>query len=150
MANKSNPNKGDNVAQFPGAEKPDEFHQAEADRLCPDDLTDDQLKVWQRVAPELSKLGRLKAIYVDVVAEYCIIVSRMASNRKYLDSQGWTFETTGRHGSQVKSHPEVAQLNDDWRKFRSLVSELGLSPSAEKSLNAKQGDLFGANPFEQF
>lgn len=147
--NKANPNKGENIAQFPGGELSDEFHEGQALALRPDDLTDLEQAVWDRIAPELNKLGRLKKIYIDVIAEYCRIVARMAAMRKVLDAEEWTHKTTGRHGDQLKSRPEVAQLNDDWRKFRSLVSELGLSPSAEKTLNAAQGDLF-ENEFKQF
>jgi len=149
MANKADPNK-DNVTPFPGSsEMPEEYHVGQAEDLRPDDLKELEAEVWDRIAPELSKLGRLKIIYVDVVAEYCRLVARMAETRKLLDDNKWTYETNGRHGKQEKSRPEVAQLNDDWRKFRSLVGELGLSPSAEKTLSAAQGDLFG-NDFNKF
>lgn len=140
----------DNTVQFPGSEKSEEWHMAQADEQCPDDLKDDELKVWKRMAPELSKLGRLKPIFVDVIAEYCRIVAKLAEARKYLDEKDWSYVTTGRHGQQHKSRPEVAQLNDDWRKFRSLVGELGLSPSAERGLQGAQGDLFGPNPYKDF
>ena len=138
-----------NVADFPGAEKPAQYHVAQADALLPDDLTDDESSVWRRIAPELSKEGRLKKMYMDVIAEYCRIVVRMAGAREHLDENEWTYVTTGRHGKQIKSRPEVAQLNDDWRKWRSLVHELGLSPDAERHLADAQADLFG-NEFNQF
>lgn len=151
MANKPDPNKG-NVTQFPGdyAERPDEWHEERAAAVCPDDLNLRELVIWKVVAFELSKIGRLKNLYIDVVAEYCRVYARLAEAREYLDAEEWTYITTGRHGKQIKSRPEVAQLNDDWRKWRSLVSELGLSPAAEKSLNAAQGDMFGPNPFNDF
>lgn len=153
MANKANPNTG-NVAQFPGefAEKPDEWHAARVAELKPSALGESESLRWDIVAFELSKIGRLKSIYVDVIAEYCRVAERMAQTIEYLDQDdvGWTYITTGRHGRQIKSRPEVAQYNDDWRKWRSLISELGLSPAAEKSLNASQGDLFGPNPFNGF
>ena len=149
MVNKADPNKGSNVVSLPGVEKPDEYHIDQAAELRPDNLSDTESAIWDRVAPELSKIGRLKKIYIDVVAEYCIVLARMAETRKTLDKKEWIHETEGRHGKQIKSRPEVAQLNDDWRKFRSLVGELGLSPSAEKSLNAAQGDLFD-NEFNKF
>lgn len=151
MANKSDPNKG-NVSQFPGdyVERPEEWHEQQAAELRPADLKKEEAVVWDRMAPELSKVGRLKNLYIDVIAEYCRIVAKLAEARKHLDDEEWTYVTVGRHGHQIKSRPEVAQLNDDWRKFRSLVSELGLSPAAEKSLKNVQGDLFAPNPYDDF
>lgn len=148
MANKADPNKG-NVTPFPGdfSDKPEEWHEELAAELRPADLKDEEVAVWDRMAPELSKVGRLKKLYIDVIAEYCRIVAKLAEARKTLDEEEWIYVTKGRHGQQIKSRPEVAQLNDDWRKFRSLVSELGLSPAAEKSLKNVQGDLFGHDPY---
>ena len=146
---KNNSSAGDNVKQFPGADKPEEFHIALTKELLPSGLSKDEKKVWNYIGPELSKGGRLKKLFVDVISEYCRIVVRLADARKDLDDKDWTYVTTGRHGNQEKSRPEVAQLNDDWRKWRSLVSELGLSPSAERHLSKVQGDLFN-NDFDKF
>ncbi|MDH5612203.1 MAG: P27 family phage terminase small subunit [Gammaproteobacteria bacterium] len=148
MTKKADPNKG-NVSQFPGdyAGHSDDWHIQQAADMRPAGLKAEECDVWDVIAPELSKVGRLKKLYIEVICEYCRIVAKLAEAREYLDREEWTYVTTGRHGSQEKSRPEVAQLNDDWRKFRSLVSELGLSPAAEKSLNSKQGDLFGPNPY---
>jgi len=38
-------------------------------------------------------------------------------------------------------------LNDDWRKWNSLVAQLGLSPATELRFNDKQGSLFGDDDF---
>ena len=148
MSSKKN-NSASNVSPFPGGEKPEEFHIAFAKELQPSGLSEEEITVWNTVAPELSKAGRLKKLFVDVIAEYCRLVVRMSAARKDLDDREWTYVTNGRHGNQEKSRPEVAQLNDDWRKWRSLVSDLGLSPSAERHLKSTQGDLFGSE-FDQF
>lgn len=140
MANKPDPNKS-NVSQFPGGEKSEEFHIAKADELRPDTLNEKEVAVWNKIAPELSKVGRLKRLYIEIISEYCRIVVRLFDARKDLDERDWTYVTTGRHGSQEKSRPEVAQVNDDWRKLRSIISDLGLSPSAERNLS-QQGELF--------
>lgn len=137
-----------NVAAFPGefAEKPDQWHAEQTEELRPRGLKPAERKIWERIGPELSKAGRLKALFVDVIAEYCRIVVRLAEARRDLDKEAWSYVTTGRHGAQHKSRPAVAQLNDDWRKWRALVAELGLSPAAERGLKQVQGDLF-ANEF---
>jgi Phage terminase, small subunit. len=130
-------------AALPLYDDPQSIHFARANALRPgDDLSADELKVWDRVAPHLAMLGRLKPHFVDALAEYCRVVRRLADARKYLDESEWTYITSGRNGQQFKSRPEVAQLNDDWRKWRSLVGEFGLAPAAERGMQSGQGDLF--------
>jgi len=138
-----------NVAQHPAAanaERATAQQRADADGrardLRPHGLGKAVIKVWDRLAPELILLGRLKAHHVDAFEEYCRIMVRLREARDYLDDNEWTYVTTGRHGSQHKSRPEVAQLNDDWRKWRSLTASFGLTPSDERGLNAAQGELF--------
>lgn len=141
----------DNVAQHPAFEEGaaasaenHEKHLAIAAGLCPDGLDTARRRVWDRVAPELSKAGRLKPLFIDFVAEYCEIKVRMDQARAYLDSEGigWKYKTVGRHGHQLKARPEVAQYNDDWRKWNTLVNQLGLSPATELRFNDRQGSLF--------
>lgn len=147
-----------NVAQHPAFEQGAaasaeniEKHIAAAEALRPKYITGAQRKVWDRIVPDLSKAGRLKSIFVDFIAEYCDIKVRIDKARKHLDSKdvGWTYTTVGRHGEQAKSRPEVAQLNDDWRKWNTLVNQLGLSPATELRFNDKQGDLF-KDGFDEF
>lgn len=137
--------KESNVAQLPSVEHDKAHHErhlAIAKDLTPDELGKSEQKVWLRLAPELSKQGRLKRHFVDFIAEYCIVKVRLDGWRVHLDKNDWTYETVGRHGVQMKSRPEVAQLNDDWRKWNSLVAQLGLSPATELRFNDKQGNLF--------
>ncbi|RLA38256.1 MAG: terminase [Gammaproteobacteria bacterium] len=138
-----------NVTALPLHDDPQAAHKARADDLRPDDLlTDSEIIVWDRVAPQLAMLGRLKPHFVDALCEYCRIVRRLADARKMLDDDDWTYVVVGRNGNQQKSRPEVAQLNDDWRKWRSLVGEFGLAPAAERGMQSGQGDLF--DDFDNF
>jgi len=135
-------------APLPLHDEPQSVHFARANALRPDDLSESELKVWDRMAPNLAMLGRLKPHFVDALAEYCRVVRRLADARSYLDDSEWTYVTSGRNGQQFKSRPEVAQLNDDWRKWRSLVGEFGLAPAAERGMQSGQGDLFDS--FDDF
>ncbi|QEY15476.1 hypothetical protein D0C16_05505 [Cellvibrio sp. KY-GH-1] len=125
----------------------EEAHIQRAKELMPRGMNADEKRVWNRIAPELSRLGRLKKHFVDFVQEYCVVKVRMDATRCQLDKDNWTYITTGRHGVQHKSRPEVAQLNDDWRKWNSLVAQLGLSPATELRFNDRQGSLFGDDEF---
>lgn len=138
-----------NVTALPLHDDPQSVHIARAHDLRPDDLlTGSELKVWDRVAPHLAMLGRLKPHFVDALCEYCRVVSRLADARRVLDEEDWTYVVVGRNGNQQKSRPEVAQLNDDWRKWRSLVGEFGLAPAAERGMQSGQSDLF--DDFDNF
>lgn len=125
-----------------------QLHKDRAAELRPRYLTRAEKRVWDRVAPELSRLNRLRPHYVDFIAEYCVVKVRMDETRKALDEKDWTYVTSGRHGIQHKSRPEVAQLNDDWRKWNSLVAQLGLSPATELRFNDRQGSLFDDDDFD--
>lgn len=142
--------KDSNVAEHPSvleAEKDQAKHEAVALELMPENLNEDERRVWLRLAPELSKKNRLKRHFIDFIAEYCVVKVRMDGWRRYLDENEWSYVTTGRHGVQEKSRPEVAQLNDDWRKWNSLVAQIGLSPATELRFNDKQGSLFDDDDF---
>jgi len=132
-----------NVVDIPLHDEPQAVHYARAKDLLPNDLlSGDEVKVWDRVAPSLAMLGRLKPHFVDALCEYCRVVRRLADARKLMDDEEWVYITVGRNGEQHKSRPEVAQLNDDWRKWRSLVGEFGLAPAAERGMQSGQGDIF--------
>jgi phage terminase small subunit len=154
MARGKKPNLDTNVVGFPGESRIDKDDPRPQDydkavKLRPDDLlTEQELKIYDRIAPQLAMLGRLKAHFIDALCEYCRVVRRLADARKLLDEQDWIYVTSGRNGEQYKSRPEVAQLNDDWRKWRSLVGEFGLAPAAERGMMSGQGDLF--DDFDSF
>lgn len=130
-------------------EENDALHQARAKALMPKGMKADEKRVWLRIAPELHRLGRLKKHFVDFVQEYCVVKCRLDAARIDLDKRDWTYITEGRHGTQHKSRPEVAQLNDDWRKWNSLVAQLGLSPATEQRFNDRQGSLFEDDEFDR-
>lgn len=122
---------------------------------------------WDRVARILADptVDRLKARYVDVIVEYCRAMVRLRKLRAAFDELAGAAAaaflrehpdaaiapdpiaaeihvTIGRNGEQLKSHPHVAQMNETWRQWRSLVAMLGLSPTDERNLIPGQGDLF--------
>lgn len=137
-----------NVVALPLHDDPQAIHIARAADLKPDWLNDDESKVWDRIAPELAMLGRLKPHFADALGEYCVVRVRLIHARKELDEKDWHYVTGGRNGTQYKARPAVAQLNDDWRKWRSLVGEFGLAPAAERGMQAGQSDLF--DDFDNF
>lgn len=134
-----------------------------AKKLKPRGLSKEEAKEWDRVATLLADpaIDRLKPHFVDSVVEYCRATVRLRAFREYfaqneiavddkkvdrvtgkpgLDAE--MYLVRGRNGTQLKSHPFVAQMNETWRQWRSLMMECGLSIASERNMIPGQGDLF--------
>lgn len=156
----------DNVVPMRGDGNADEARSSAVERhvrrLQPKGLTKELRIEWRRVARLLADptVDRLKPRFVDTIIEYCRVVVRMRKIREAFEKAArgaaqrvpgsepdplaaeiYRIEA-GRNGTQVKAHPYVAQLNECWRQWRSLVAMLGLSPADERNMIPGQGDLF--------
>jgi len=131
-------------------------------KLRPKKLTDDEKREWGRIAGQLADpiLDRLKPHFVDAVLELVRVNLRLRAFRAFfaandvdleagatrvagtpgLDAEIYMVE--GRNGIQLKSHPHVAQMNEAWRQWRSLVAMFGLTPTDERNMAPGQADLF--------
>jgi phage terminase small subunit len=125
-----------------------------AAKLCPRGVTKEERKEWMRVATMLADpvLDRLKPHFVDSVLEYCRATIRLRMFRNSFDQRtrrlseaegvrenivaretgehgldAEMYVVHGRNGTQLKAHPFVAQMNETWRQWRSLMMECGLS-----------------------
>lgn len=123
-------------------------------------------------------LDRLKPHFQDSILEYCRATIRLRMFRNYfatnsdsiladaaantekagnvvdrvtgepgLDAEMYVVH--GRNGVQLKSHPFVAQMNEAWRQWRSLMMECGLSIASERNMVPGQGNLFD-DPASEF
>ena len=115
-------------------------------KLRPKGLSPELRKEWTRVAPLLAEptVDRLKPRFVDVIIEYCRATVRLRLLRETMPTINMEIYRVeaGRNGTQVKTHPYIAQINETWRQWRSLVAMLGLSPADERNMIPGQGDLF--------
>ncbi len=125
------------------------FAQDAANGLRPAGLDDDVRDVWDRIAPHVChpQVDRLKAHMVQPFVLMCRALARYENLRLLMadPAVGETYESHTRNGVQIKSRPEVAQMNESFRQFVTLARDFGLTPAAERGLkNAAQGKL----PFE--
>lgn len=115
-------------------------------KLQPKGLSAELKAEWRRVARLLADptVDRLKPRFVDVILEYCRVIVRLRTLRDAMPKINMEIYRVeaGRNGTQVKTHPYVAQINESWRQWRSLVAMLGLSPADERNMLPGQGDLF--------
>lgn len=126
-------------------------HQDEAKRLRPSfRLEEDELAIWDRIAPLLALHGYLNDLFIDTLIEYCRVVSTIDRLAKYLRKEGDTYKSQTRNGYQEKNRPEVGQLNEARRMLRSYVGDFGLTPQARRQLESAQMDMFGEDEFNPF
>lgn len=162
--------KQSNIVPLTGAKAPRLTPKQLAAKLRPRGLTKEEAKEWNRVAVVLAEPGldRLKPHFVDSVLEYCRATIRLRMFRNYFASNSVElteeegigsgnvvarvtgqpgldaemYVVHGRNGTQLKSHPFVAQMNEAWRQWRSLMMECGLSIASERNMIPGQGNLF--------
>ena len=130
---------------------------AQARKLCPKRLNQEERREWMRVATMLAEptVDRLKPHYVDVITELCRASLRLRAIRQFFADQSGSplaaeiYGVEGRNGQQTKAHPLVAQRNEVWRQWRALMAELGLSPASERGMQAGHHGLLD-DPAEKY
>ena len=141
------------VVSFPGASSSKKLTAAEAKKQarkhCPRGMKPDAKKVCDRTVPEMILANRFKPIHIEFFRNYSVVVARMEKFLEFLEDEdnGWKYTTTGRSGVQHKTRPEAAQYNDDWRKWNTMVNQMGASPATDLKFQTMQPDLFGDDPY---
>lgn len=125
---------------------------AKARSLKPRKLDPDVAKVWDRLAPRVCHptVNRLAPHMVEAFVMLCRCIARHERLRTLMQAEGETYETQTRNGAQMKSRPEVGQMNESFRQALTLLRDFGLTPAAERGIRATgdQGDFdFGDGDF---
>lgn len=105
--------------------------------LKPEGLPFTVSAIWDRIALPLCdpRKNRLTESNVYMFEQLCWTIERHERLRLKLDA-GETYESETRNGVQIKNLPEVSQYNETWRQIRSLASDFGMTPAAERGLQA--------------
>lgn len=125
-----------------------------AAQLRPEGLLEEERWVYDRLAPPLCHPTKDRLNEINIFMFLQLIRSVVRYERYYLllKELGETYEVSSRNGKQVKSRPEVAQLNETWRQIRALASDFGMTPAAERALG-DQGQIgfsFGGDHDDDF
>lgn len=127
---------------------------ARAVQLRPEGLIDEVRWIYDRLAPPLCHptKDRLNEVNVFMFVQLCRSVARYEKYTVLIAELGETYESVGRAGKQIKARPEMAQLNETWRQVRTLASDFGMTPAAERALGAtgQLGFNFGGNDDDDF
>ncbi len=112
----------------------------------PDDIADDVRAIWDRVTPELFKMGVLAKVHREIVASYCRAVAEEEWAERVIADEGAIIDTP----FGKKANPAVKIRNDAEKRKRQIAVEFGLTPSsqarASKVPQPKDPDSQSENP----
>lgn len=101
-------------------------------------LTGEGKKMWERLAPELERLGLLTAIDGEAFAAACERWGTYVDCQKYLKKHGRTYTYTNKAGAENEiERPEVKIAQKALDQFRAFCSDFGLTPSSRTRIEVK-------------
>jgi P27 family predicted phage terminase small subunit len=95
--------------------------------ICPSWLDDEAKKEWNRIVPELKKLGLLTVVDYPALIGYCQSWARYIEAEKHITKVGTSFETIN---SCLMPVPEVAIAQKYLKLCQSFMIQFGLTPSS--------------------
>ena len=144
-----NPRKPTSVKQLQGTFRPDRAGKNEPHPAGhaepPDFLTAEARVEWDRLAPELERIGLLSTADRAVFAGYCQAWADYKRLTEQLNGMvSWVWESEKGYRQAV---PEVAMRREAWVRLTQAASKLGLDPSARSGLNVGLGGEKQENKF---
>jgi len=106
---------------------------------CPAWLSDEAKEEWNRIAPELHRLGLLTYVDMAALAGYCESWAQYQRAVKYINENGDFFVMYNEDGSvrYMQQVPQVAIASNALKHVRAFAAEFGLTPSSRSKLNVK-------------
>lgn len=99
---------------------------------CPKWLDDEAVAEWERIVPELERLGMLATIDRAELAAYCQSWSEYVAATKLVREQGTIVPS--KQGTQ--KNPNCAVQNEAWARFHKTAIMFGLNPSSRSTMVA--------------
>lgn len=103
---------------------------------CPDWLLDEAKKEWNRLAPELERIGLLTIIDKAAFAGYCQSYAKWKVAEEFIKKNGTTYRIpkTDKSGKVISVYiaafPEVVIANQSLKQIKAFAVEFGLTPSS--------------------
>lgn len=110
----------------------------------PDWLPEAARAEWERVVPELQRLGLTKQLDAAALTAYCLAWDRLVCAQRDLEAKGLYSESKA-HGTV--RHPAVGIVEAASKELRAWAHEFGLTPAAEAGLATPEAGGDDENPF---
>lgn len=103
--------------------------------VMPDHLTDYAAAEWHRQIPLLTQMRVLTLADIGALEILCMAYAEYREANDEL-KHGTTYETTTQAGDvMIRPRPEVMMRSDAFRRYRALLVEFGLTPSARAKVS---------------
>jgi P27 family predicted phage terminase small subunit len=98
---------------------------------CPDWLCDDAKAEWERICPQLERLGLLTQVDLAAMVGYCESWAQYKKTMEFLHKHGEVYPIKNEDGSikYLQQVPQVSIANKALGNIRAAASQIGLSPS---------------------
>ncbi len=104
-------------------------------------LTGEGKKMWERLSPELERLGLLTVIDGETFAAMCARWKTFVECERYLKKNGLTYTYINTQGAENEvERPQVRIGQKALDQFRSFCSEFGLTPSSRTRIEVKPAE----------
>ena len=95
---------------------------------------------WDRLAPLLDGMSVLTQVDGAALERMCESYAEIIRYQDLIDRDGATYMTTNEHGEMlIKGNPAVAMLGAADRRFKSYLTEFGLTPAARTKVKVTGG-----------
>lgn len=125
------------------------------DMKCPSGLGRIAKKEWERIAPELKRLGLLTNADKTVFEMYCKVYGECIELENFIKKNGatYTYVKKNKYGQVISQYemqyPQVTQLDKKRNLLVRICTEFGLTPSSRGRMslpNSKKAE----DPLEKF
>jgi P27 family predicted phage terminase small subunit len=99
---------------------------------CPDWISGEAKAEWNRVVPELDRLGLLTVIDGAALEGYCAAYALAVHCERAIRKYGTTYENDE---GRICKRPEIAMGNEAWRMVRTFAAEFGCTPSSRGKMS---------------
>ena len=103
---------------------------------CPEHLDAPARLEWERIVPELQKLGIVAHVYRAAIAAYCQAYSRWQAAEGVIAEEGLT--TMNLKTGVVRTHPAVQIAKESMRLVKEFAVEFGLTASSMSRVKTTQ------------
>ena len=100
--------------------------------IPPDDLKDEEKRIWKTEAPGLVLAGILTNLDKQIFKRYCIKVAEYERFRRLVEEEGDTYYTPS---GQWKPNPHVAMMDKAFDYSLKIGSLLGTDPSSRTRIS---------------
>src|SRR5262245_44167589 len=116
---------------------------------APDHLTGDARAEWERIAPELAKVGLLTRIDQTALALYCEFYAdwRDASKRCATDADGRERKVISQRSGNIVENPYYAIKRRSAEMMHKFLTAFGMTPVARSNIEAAPADKKQTNAF---